>query len=288
METLQADEKGFCFGVRRAIELVEKAAAEHGRVVTLGAIVHNQQVVDRLQSLGVLVCDSLEGVDGKVVAVTSHGVGPQVMQAVRDMDSVTLVDTTCPFVRKAQRVARQLAQAGFSIIIFGDPDHPEVRGVLGWGGERAVATVDWKEALGGLGKVKRLGLLSQTTQSPAKFAEFANHIVNDIIGKALELRIINTICDATSKRQECALKLASQVDLMIVIGGKNSANTRHLAQICCGAGVTTHHIETSKELEAGWFANCQRVGITAGASTPDCVIEEVVDEVSRLGSGTSL
>lgn len=287
MEILQADEKGFCFGVRRAIELVEKAAKEHGHVETLGAIVHNQQVVDRLQSLGVVVCGDLKNVKGRIVAITSHGVSPQVMEAVRAMESVTPIDTTCPFVRKGQRAAKQLSEAGFFVTIFGDPDHPEVRGILGWGGDRVLATTDWKEALAALGRSKRLGLLSQTTQSTSEFAEFTKQILDNALSKILELRVINTICDATSKRQECALKLAREVDLMIVIGGKNSANTRHLAQICSGAGVTTYHIETSKELEAGWFAGRSKVGITAGASTPDWVIEEVVGAISKLGDGSS-
>lgn len=287
MEMVQAEEKGFCFGVRRAIDLVEKAAGKHGRVETLGAIVHNQQVVDRLRELGVEVCGSVGELKGQIVAITSHGVSPQVIDAVHTRDSTTIIDTTCPFVRKAQRAAKQLADAGFAVIIFGEPDHPEVRGVLGWGGERAMATVDWREALAGLGKAKRVGVVSQTTQSLGRFAEFTKQIVDSTLGQILELRVVNTICDATSRRQECATQLAHEVDVMIVVGGKNSANTTHLAQICNGAGVTTYHIETSKELEAGWFVGRRRVGITAGASTPDAVIDQVVESISQLANGLS-
>ncbi len=285
MEILQAEEKGFCFGVRRAIELVEKAAEEYGRVETLGAIVHNQQVVDQLNSLGVEVCGSIGDLKGQVIAITSHGVSPQLMSAVQARDSVTLIDTTCPFVRKAQRAAKRLSEDRFAIIIFGEPDHPEVRGVLGWGGDRALATTDWKEALAGLAKAKRLGIISQTTQSLSRFAEFSKQILDNTLGRILKLRVVNTICDATSRRQECALQLAHEVELMIVVGGKNSANTRYLAQICNSAGVTTHHIETFKDLQTDWFAGRRRVGITAGASTPDSVIDEVVQAISKLGEG---
>ncbi|MDO8672627.1 MAG: 4-hydroxy-3-methylbut-2-enyl diphosphate reductase [Dehalococcoidia bacterium] len=288
MEILQAKEKGFCFGVRRAIELVEKAAEEYGRVETLGAIVHNQQVVDQLHSLGVEVCSDLDGIKGQVVAISSHGVSPGLMNAVEARDAVTVIDTTCPFVRKAQRAAKRLADGGFAVIIFGEPDHPEVRGVLGWGGERAIATTDWTEGLTGLAKAKRLGIISQTTQSLGRFAEFTKQIVDNKLGSLLELRVINTICDATSRRQECALQLAHEVDLMIVVGGKNSANTRYLAQICHSAGVTTYHIETFKDLQTAWFAGRRKVGITAGASTPDSVIDEVVREIAQLGDSLSL
>ena len=275
MQIEQAREIGFCFGVKRAIAMLEGAARKYGSVETLGAVVHNQTVVERLAALGVAVAESLEHLQGNVVAISSHGVAPEVVREIKRR-GLFLVDTTCPRVRSAQRAARKLAGAGFDVIIFGDAEHPEVKGVLGWMGERGMAILD-ERVLAQWGQLpRRLGVVSQTTQNPTHFASFVGRLVELILPNTLELRVVNTICDATGKRQAAALELAQRCDLMLVIGGRFSANTRHLAETCATAGVETHLIESAPEIEEAWLRGRQHIGITAGASTPAEAVEEVI------------
>lgn len=278
MEIERASEMGFCFGVRRAIELVEKAAGERGPLQTLGALVHNRQVVDRLALCGVSVAASLDELQGNIVAIASHGVGPDVMDQMR-VRGFEVIDSTCPFVRKAQVVARRLGKTGFWVLVFGDAAHPEVQGVLGWAGANASASLEVPH-LDNL--PRRLGILCQTTQNQERFAEFLTGVISHKFAKFTELRIFNTICDATSKHQAAALALAGRVDLMLVVGGQDSANTKRLARICADTGVTTYHIETVAEVDPRWLSGHYRVGVTAGASTPDEVIDEVVRELEEV------
>lgn len=278
MEIERASEMGFCFGVRRAIELVEKAAGERGPLQTLGALVHNRQVVDRLALRGVSVAASLDELQGNIVAIASHGVGPEGMEQVR-IRGFEVIDATCPFVRKAQVVAKRLGKAGFWVLVFGDAAHPEVRGVLGWAGENASASLEVPH----LDKLpRRLGILCQTTQNQERFAEFVAGVISHKSAKFTELRIFNTICDATSKHQVAALALAGRVDLMLVVGGQDSANTKRLARICADTGVPTYHIEAAAEVDPRWLRGHYRVGVTAGASTPDEVIDEVVRALEEV------
>lgn len=278
MEIERASEMGFCFGVRRAIELVEKAAGERGPLQTLGALVHNRQVVDRLALCGVSVAASLDELQGNIVAIASHGVGPEGMEQVR-IRGFEVIDATCPFVRKAQVVAKRLGKAGFWVLVFGDAAHPEVRGVLGWAGENASASLEVPR----LDKLpRRLGILCQTTQNQERFAEFVAGVISHKSAKFTELRIFNTICDATSKHQVAALALAGRVDLMLVVGGQDSANTKRLARICADTGVPTYHIEAAAEVDPRWLRGHYRVGVTAGASTPDEVIDEVVRALEEV------
>jgi len=278
MEIERASEMGFCFGVRRAIELVEKAAGERGPLQTLGALVHNRQVVDRLALCGVSVAASLDELQGNIVAIASHGVGPEGMEQVR-IRGFEVIDATCPFVRKAQVVAKRLGKAGFWVLVFGDAAHPEVRGVLGWAGENASASLEVPR----LDKLpRRLGILCQTTQNQERFAEFVAGVISHKSAKFTELRIFNTICDATSKHQVAALALSGRVDLMLVVGGQDSANTKRLARICADTGVPTYHIEAAAEVDPRWLRGHYRVGVTAGASTPDEVIDEVVRALEEV------
>jgi 4-hydroxy-3-methylbut-2-enyl diphosphate reductase len=272
MEIEMASAMGFCFGVKRAIDLVERAAQERGPLQTLGALVHNRQVVERLAECGVDVAENLDEVKGNIVAIASHGVGPDVMERV-EQRGLEVVDATCPFVRKAQTVAQELAREGFRVLVFGDAAHPEVRGVLGYAGENADASLE-APSVGTL--PKRLGVLCQTTQNQERFAEFLAELVARNVPGFSELRVHNTICDATSKHQAAALELAERVDLMVVVGGQDSANTRRLARICSDTGVATYHIESAADIDSQWLSGPSRVGVTAGASTPDEVIEEVV------------
>lgn len=275
----KAAEIGFCTGVRRAINILERTAREFGAVETLGPVVHNQQVIERLAQLGIKVAESLDRVQGNILAISCHGVSPEVLEKVRHR-GLQMVDTTCPFVRKAQMAARRLANAGFSVIIFGEESHPEVQGVLGWAGGKGFATLDVPR----FDRLPpRIGILSQTTQSFSGFARFVAALIQSELTPFSELRVINTVCDATRKRQQAALELAKRVDLMLVVGGRNSANTRRLAEICSAAGVESYQIETAAEIDPAWLRDHSRLGVTAGASTPDQSIEEVVAKLKHLG-----
>jgi 4-hydroxy-3-methylbut-2-enyl diphosphate reductase len=272
MKIEKAAEMGFCFGVRRAIDLVEKAAQERGPLQTLGPLVHNRQVVDKLAECGVSIAESLDEIKGDIVVIASHGVGPEVMKLVKAR-GLEVIDATCPFVRKAQVVAQRLGKEGYRVLVFGDASHPEVQAVLGWAGKNTSASLEIPQFTV---QPKRLGILCQTTQNKERFADFVASIIASDTAKFSELRIFNTLCDATRKHQAAALGLAKRADLMIVIGGKDSANTKRLAEICADTGVATHHIETVADLDPSWVRGRHLIGVTAGASTPDEAINEVV------------
>jgi 4-hydroxy-3-methylbut-2-enyl diphosphate reductase len=192
-----------------------------------------------------------------------------------------IIDTTCPTVRSAQKAVKKLADSGFGVVIFGEAEHPEVKGLLGWADNKAIATMNGQE-LAHISLPSRLGILSQTTQSRLRFAEFVSEVIIVVFPVVRELRIINTLCAETQKRQEAAIELAGHSDLMIVVGGRNSANTKHLAELCSGI-VETHLIETAAEIKKSWLLNRKHIGVTAGASTPDEAIEEVIVRLKYLG-----
>jgi 4-hydroxy-3-methylbut-2-enyl diphosphate reductase len=270
----KAEGIGFCFGVRRALDMIEKAALKYGIVETLGAIVHNQPVLDRLSSIGVRVASRVDDIQGSVVAISAHGVSPQIEQEIRSRH-ISVINTTCPFVHRAQIAARRLAKASFFVIVYGDAQHPEVNGVLGWAGNNGLASLEAKAITRLRLLPRRLGILSQTTQIPAHFNEFTKKLVDLTLGKDSELRIVDTICHDIRERQSQALKLAHRVDLMLVIGGHNSANTTHLAQICSEV-TKTYLIETTSEIQPSWLKGKHHIGITAGASTANETIDEVI------------
>lgn len=279
MKIQKARELGFCFGVRRALKIIEGAAGGDIKIVTLGPIVHNKTVVARLKSLGVDVVHDIDDLTGGVIAVSSHGVAPDIYEKIRLRNS-SVIDTTCPIVRSAQKAAQRLAKAGFIVIIFGEADHPEVRGLLGWAGEKAIASMNVDsvpiEML-----PKRVGILAQTTQSHGEFTNFVTGLTEKLMERTQELRIINTLCQETQKRQSAAEELAETSGLMIVIGGHNSANTCKLAEVCSPI-VETHHIENADEIDARWLQGKDKIGITAGASTPDEAIEQVIKRIESI------
>ncbi len=273
MEIEKAAEIGFCTGVKRAIGILERAVRELGPLQTLGPIVHNQQVVEQLAKSGVKVAESLDQLEGNTLAISSHGVSPQVLEQIKDR-GLQIVDTTCPFVRRTQVAAKRLAGAGFFVIVFGEKSHPEVQGVLGCAKGNGLATLELPK----FDKMpQRIGILSQTTQSFSGFTYFVSSFAESYLELISELRVVNTICDATRRRQQAALDLAKRVDLMLVVGSRRSANTRRLAEIC-SAVVETHHIERAHEIDPLWLRNHRTkcIGVTAGASTPDEAIEEVM------------
>jgi (E)-4-hydroxy-3-methyl-but-2-enyl pyrophosphate reductase len=245
-------------------------------IVTLGPLIHNPQVVERLRQEGVKQIRSVTDVAAGTLVIPSHGISPELAREARER-GLRLLDATCPFVARAQDNVRTLAAEGYQVIILGDRGHPEVAGLIGAAGGNAVVIEDESE----LDEVKlaaRVGLVVQTTQSPARLRAAAGALAESV----RELRAYNTICAATSQRQESAVNLARRVDAMIVVGGKNSANTNRLRQVCEQAGVETHHVETAAELDAAWFKGRSRVGVTAGASTPDWVIAEVVEALRQI------
>ena len=271
---------GFCPGVKQAIDTLEKVARERGRVETLGAVVHNPQVLQRLAEIGVRVAKGVDDIQGDTVAISSHGISPQLEEELR-VRHIDIVNTTCPFVRRAQAAAQRLVKAGFFVIIYGDIDHPEVKGILGWASGKGVATLDEKfiAALDHL--PRRLGILSQTTQLPANFTEFVKKLIDSALVRDSELRIIDTICHDIRKRQAEALELAKRVDLMLVVGGHNSANTNRLAELCSTA-TKTYLIETADEIQSSWLKCQPPIGITAGASTNEETIDEVLIKLEAM------
>jgi 4-hydroxy-3-methylbut-2-enyl diphosphate reductase len=279
IEVRTASALGFCFGVRRAIEMVEDAAEQKGPIDSLGSIVHNPVVAERLQARGVGIVRGFDAVRSPAVAITAHGAGPEVYRTAQGA-KLDLVDTTCPIVARAQRAARRLVNSGFKVIIFGDADHPEVRGVLAWTRGRGVVLASADDPV----EIPRrkVALLSQTTKSEHSFTEFVARFLELHIDRINEVRIINTTCPETEDRYEAARELAEQVDLMIVIGGRNSANTGKLAGTCRAAGVETHQIEREDELDATWLEGRRVVGVTAGASTPDESVAAVVLRIKQL------
>ncbi len=281
MEVILAEHAGYCFGVKRAVKIADDAAEEkNGSVKTLGPLIHNPQVVNRLAEKGVDRVESLDEVDSGVVIFRSHGVSsPKVMDEALNK-GLTVLDATCPFVTNAQRDAKQLVDEGYQVVMVGDRHHPETKSVLGHAGEEILVTESFEEIKTFLNRYtkKRLGIISQTTQTYGKFSE----IVVQCLEICEEVKIFNTICYATEDRQTEAKSLAEKVDTMVVVGGKNSANTTHLADICRGYGIPVFHIETEEEIESNWFTDVERVGVTAGASTPDWIINTIIDSLKRM------
>jgi 4-hydroxy-3-methylbut-2-enyl diphosphate reductase len=276
----KASKTGFCFGVKRAVNMLEKVAREHGGVETLGAVVHNQQVLDKLAEIGVKIVDNVDDIEGDIVVTSSHGVSPDLENLIK-VKNIKVVNTTCPSVRRAQVAARQLADEGFFVIIYGNAEHPEVKGILGWAKGKGLATLDEKPIVALDPKPRRIGILSQTTQVPAHFAEFTKKIIDLMLIKDSEVRIIDTICHDIPDRQAAALELAHRADLMVVVGGRASANTNRLAELC--AEVTeTHLIETADEIQPDWLKGKNLIGVTAGTSTAEESVEEVIKRLEEM------
>jgi 4-hydroxy-3-methylbut-2-enyl diphosphate reductase len=276
----KTEEVGFCFGVKRAIDMLEKVVAERGEVETLGEVVHNQQVLQRLAEIGVRVAKSVDDIKGDMVAISSHGVTPEVEEQLKARH-IGIIDTTCPFVNRLQNAARKLAESGFFIVIYGSADHTEVKGVLGWAEGKGLATLDEKDIFKLDPLPRRLGVLSQTTQIPAHFVGFVQKLIDGAFGRDSEIRIIDTICHDIRRRQAQALELAGRVDLMLVIGGKGSANTNRLVELC-EAVTETHLIETAAEIDPSWFDGKRTIGVTSGASTAQTTIDEVLARLDSL------
>jgi len=279
--TIQKAEKlGLCFGVRRAVKLLKEAASKYGEIETLGPVAHNRQLVETLANLGVKPITRLDQTKGKILAITTHGTSPAILSEIKARH-IRIIDTTCPIVRKAQNAARELAEAGFDVFIFGDAKHSEVKGLLGWTEDKGIAALDVKQIYKSGRSPSRLGIISQTTQTQSAFIEFIRQLMETVGPKIEEIRLLNTLCKVTQGQQEAAIKLARKSQLMIVIGGSNSANARHLVEICSPLA-ETHLVETADEVDASWLVGKHHIGITAGASTPDEAVEELIGKLRSL------
>lgn len=277
MEIVIAKALGFCFGVKRAVKTVEETSASvDGPVYTLGPIVHNDEVVAQMQGLGVLAKDTLDEIDAGTVIIRAHGVPPDVLEMVR-AKGLRVVDGTCPLVIKVQQLARALHDEGYQVVIFGKPQHPEVIGIAGWAREGTVIVQNLDE-VAALPRSKKIGVVSQTTQILADYQQ----VIGALMGKCQELRAHNTICNATAQRQAAAVETARQVDVMLVIGEAHSSNSRRLAEVCAQVNPRTYRIATADELDAAWFTGAAKVGVTAGASTPDSAIDKVINWLKGL------
>jgi 4-hydroxy-3-methylbut-2-enyl diphosphate reductase len=283
MKIIQAENAGFCFGVKRAMKLAFEAAKNNESIIySLGPLIHNPQQVEVLAERGVRVVSDLESLNpGDTLIIRSHGTSPDVLQAA-ESKNLNIVDATCPFVVKAQELVQLLASENYQVIIVGEGDHPEVIGLVGFAGDD-VWVIEKASDVQNLPVKQRVGVIAQTTQSLNNLRE----IVSALLEKSDELKVFNTICHATTHRQESALDIASKADLMIVIGGHNSANTSRLASLCSQSGVPTRHIETSDELEVSWLAGVLTIGVTAGASTPEWIIEDVIGKLKVLSRKNS-
>jgi len=278
MDIILAKSAGFCFGVRRATQMAFEAAAEHEHICSLGPVIHSPQVVKGLAEQGVKVVSKVDEIPPGSVIIRSHGVTFEEMDKIQQKQ-LTIVDATCPFVKKAQEYAARLSEEGYTVVIVGEVEHPEVQGIVSYSGEAVVHVVADSEQATALPRMKKVGIVAQTTQLYQNLKD----IMEICLAKSQELRVFNTICDATSVRQNEAREIARMVDLMFVIGGHASANTSRLARICREIQPQTWHIETPEEIAPEWFGGVEKVGVTAGASTPRWLIDDVVTRITELG-----
>ena len=296
---------GFCMGVRRAVQIMESQASPENPVYSVGEIVHNPHVVRGLEAVGVRQLPGPDDVEGDIgvataervkhgrIAITAHGVGEKVVRQLQ-ASGLEIVDTTCPIVTRAQRYAQKVVRDGWHLLVFGDPGHKEVRGIMGWTLDAdglSQATIVQSPDIAALRTVieqfpggfpNKIGVMAQTTHKIEDFAKFVSNIMLLQRDHNFELHVVNTLCHATTGQQESAARLAQMVEVVVVVGGKKSANTRHLTEVCREQGTPAYHVEDETELDPGWFAGVTRIGLTAGASTPDYSIESVEARLREL------
>ena len=280
MQVKLAQPHGFCFGVEDAIELAEQAVTEKGpgNLIALGPVIHNRQAVERLERAGLNQSGDLETVpEGSSVLIRSHGASPETFERVKERN-LDVVDATCVLVKRAQNVVRQLHEEGYQVVMIGDRNHPEVKGVVGYAPD--VIVVDEETDLDrALARRPRLGIVAQTTLAPQQVGA----LVARICGRNFkEIKIVNTSCREVVRRQEAAAALCREVDVMFVLGGLHSANTQELARLCREQGVDTCHLETWEQFEPKMVAGRRVAGVTAGTSTPEWIISEFVQKLEAL------
>ncbi|SMB94426.1 4-hydroxy-3-methylbut-2-enyl diphosphate reductase [Desulfonispora thiosulfatigenes DSM 11270] len=278
MKIFKAQHAGFCFGVKNAVEMAEKNLPNYdNNIASWGPLIHNPPEVNRLTNLGIIPRENLDDINEKAILIRAHGVSPVIFKDL-SIHNVDIIDCTCPFVSKVQNIAHDYGKKGYTILILGNKSHPEVIGILGWSNDKGIVFADLEELKKYDFKDQKLCLVSQTTQNIDLFIKVEDYLKN----KYKEVIVFNTICSATRKRQEAAIQLANQVDLMIVVGGLNSANTQKLAQLCNETGCITKLIENADSLQSKWLCGIKNVGLTAGASTPDWIIKEVIKKMEEI------
>ncbi|NQT65017.1 MAG: 4-hydroxy-3-methylbut-2-enyl diphosphate reductase [FCB group bacterium] len=266
-----AKNSGFCFGVKRAIKVALTTSKGNHEIVTLGPIIHNPQMVAKLESEKIFKVDKIEQIKGRPTIIRSHGIKKEILDDLKK-NNIEIINATCPYVSKTQDYAKSLSEDGYDLIILGDRNHPEVKALRSYVDKEVMIVANADELADK--QFKKVGIISQTTRR----VEDLQELVTRLVPKCHELRVINTICNATTIRQNSTLALAKESDVMIVVGGKNSSNTKMLAKIC-ESFVKTYHIEIACEIDKKWFKDKQDIGLTAGASTPDWVIVEVYNKI---------
>jgi 4-hydroxy-3-methylbut-2-en-1-yl diphosphate reductase len=277
MKVKLASNYGFCFGVKRAIKIAE----DYKNASTMGPLIHNQDEINRLKNdFNVGLYTNLTDVkDSDTVIIRTHGIPKNDLKNLREQKA-KIINATCPFVTTPQQIVKKMSKEGYSILIFGDSDHPEVKGVQSYGEDQEDVHIilEPSDIDNLIFKNNKIATVAQTTKKKEKYLE----IVNALILKNKEVRVFNTICDATFENQDAARDLSKEVDVMIVIGGKNSSNTKQLHSICIENCSDSYLIENDKELEKTWFLNKKLCGITAGASTPDWIIQRVIEQIESF------
>jgi len=278
MKIFLAEHAGFCMGVQRAIDLAHKTAGEAtGPVFVLHEIVHNKAVVEDLEKKGVMSVNCVDEVDNGTLIISAHGVSPDVIEKARNK-GLQVVDTTCPLVSKIDRIVKRLAKSGYTILLLGDKDHAEVKGLSGVAPEntyvfRYEKEIDTLPDIAG-----PVALVSQTTQNIKYFEK----IVELIKARYPQVEVHNTICNATEMRQGAAMEIGGKVDLMITVGSRNSANSKRLQEVAASVAPSSYLVDNASELDLEWFVGVETVGVTAGASTPDKLIQGVIDRIREI------
>ncbi len=279
MEIIKVKSAGFCFGVKRAVKKALEASEKYkgSKIYTIGPIIHNNNVVKDLEKRGVKVTENYN-LRNSVVILRSHGVEKDILEKLKENNNI-IVDAICPYVKKIHKCVEELKKENYFIVIIGDKNHPEVKAIASYAGESFYKIISNKSEVNDFFKdIKKIGIVAQTTQSVENYLNICNRL---LVNKS-EFRIFNTICDSTSIRQKETIEVAKKVDCMIVIGGKHSANTKRLYEISKEILNDVYHIENVEDLDLNWFRNKQKIGITAGASTPENIIEGVVEKIRGL------
>jgi len=280
MKVIVAEKCGFCHGVKNAIRMAEKILAQEDEVYSLGPIIHNKDVVEQLAQTGLKTVSKMEDIQSGTVLIRSHGAAPQQLAMLREK-GINIVDATCVLVKRVQHIAEEFERDGYKVVIIGDENHPEVQAVMGCA-KGAVVIADESD-LGKLAKNDKLGIVCQTTQSPEHFGRMLGAIGR---GSFKELKVINTLCEEAIKRQQSAVQLCKQVDIMFVLGGLESANTRRLADLCKKENSETFHLQNWTGLDKQTLFGKNTAGVTAGASTPEWIIAEFVENLEAFDTGS--
>ena len=283
MKVIVAQGCGFCPGVRNAIKIAQQTLTKRKKgvgVYSLGEIIHNKDVVRQLAAAGLKIAENVEQIPTGTVIIRSHGAGEQQLKQIRKK-GLKIVDATCILVKRVQKIAKMLHRQGYKVVIIGDKGHPEVQAVIGSAPD--IAVFGDKTDINNLKKNQRLGVICQTTQSPEFFAKMIAQIAKTSFS---ELKVINTLCKEAIKRQTCAVQLCRQVDVMFILGGLHSANTRKLAELCKKYNTRTFHLQNWKELDKSILFGNNVAGVTAGASTPQWVIDEFVENLRKFDTKT--